>query len=261
MNLDGKVAFVTGGSSGIGRASAAKLAADGADVAILAREREELHEAEDAIEEASGKEALPIVADISKYEDMQRATQQVVDELGRLDILLANAGINGTWAPIDELDMDEWKQTIDINLTGTFITIKTAVPHLREGGGSIIVTASINGTRTFSLSGATAYATSKGGQVAMAKMLALELAPEGIRVNAICPGQVATDIEERTEREELEGVRYPRDFPEGKVPLMKGEPGKPEQVAEVVAFLASDESDLVTGTPVWVDGGQSLLMG
>ncbi len=259
--LDGKVAFVTGGSKGIGRAAAGKFAEQGARVAVLSRHLDEVEQAAQDIE-AGGGEALPLEGDVSDLDAMQRAVDQAADHFGRLDVVFANAGINGVWAPLEELELEAWQKTLSINLTGTFITIKCAVPHLKkQGGGSIIVTSSINGTRDFSLTGATAYATSKAGQVALVKMLALELAPAGIRVNAICPGMIATDIEEHTWREDLEQVRYSVEYPAGKVPLTGGEAARPEQVAELVAFLASDRADFITGSPIWIDGAQSLFMG
>jgi NAD(P)-dependent dehydrogenase (short-subunit alcohol dehydrogenase family) len=185
----------------------------------------------------------------------------VVDEWGRLDIVFANAGVNGVWAPIEELEPDEWKQTLDINLTGTFLTVKYAVPVLRRaGGGSIIVTSSVNGTRMFSNTGATAYATSKAGQAAMVKMLAPELGPHGIRINVICPGAIATSIDENTEQRDLDDAGLPVEFPEGKIPL-GGEPGTSDQVAQLVLFLASDMSSHITGSEIWIDGAQSLLQG
>ena len=120
---------------------------------------------------------MPITADISSPEQMELAYRQTVDQFGGLDIVFANAGINGVWAPIDDLTPEEFQKTININLFGTFLTIKYATPHLKKrGGGSVIITASVNGTRIFSNTGATAYSTSKAGQVAMGKMLALELA-------------------------------------------------------------------------------------
>jgi NAD(P)-dependent dehydrogenase (short-subunit alcohol dehydrogenase family) len=193
--------------------------------------------------------------------DVEEAIRTTVDELGGLDIVFANAGVNGVWAPIEQLDPDEWKKTLDINLTGTFLTVKCAVPVLREaGGGSIIVTSSVNGTRMFSNTGASAYATSKAGQVALVKMLAPELAPHGIRINVICPGAIETAIDENTERRNLEHAGLPVEFPEGKIPL-GGKPGSADQVAQLVLFLASDMSSHITGTEIWIDGGQSLLQG
>jgi NAD(P)-dependent dehydrogenase (short-subunit alcohol dehydrogenase family) len=260
MRLAEKVALVTGGGSGIGAAAAVLLAREGARVAVLGLTREKLEDTVRRIAEAGG-EALAIVGDVARYSDMERAVAEAVERWGRLDVVFANAGINGVWAPIEELAPEEWEKTIAVNLTGTFFTIKAAVPHLRRRGGSVIVTSSVNGTRMFSNSGASAYASSKAAQVALAQMLALELAEDRIRVNVICPGAIETEIEEHMEKRDLEKAREPVSYPEGKIPLTDGKPGKAEQVAKLVLFLASDESDHITGTPVWIDGAQSLLQG
>jgi NAD(P)-dependent dehydrogenase (short-subunit alcohol dehydrogenase family) len=259
-SLKGKVALVTGGGSGIGKATAKLLLQEGARVGVLSRTTDEV---EDAVEKLTrnGGEAMPLGADISIPEEMEEAVGKLVDRWGRLDIVFANAGINGTWAPIEELTAEDWQQTISINLSGTFYTIKYSVPYLKKQGGSIIVTSSVNGTRMFSNSGASAYATSKAGQLALTKMLALELAPFGIRVNVICPGKIDTSIEENTEHQNLEHTGWPAEYPQGKVPLLHGEAGTSEQVAHLVLFLASEASDLITGTPIWIDGAQSLLQG
>jgi NAD(P)-dependent dehydrogenase (short-subunit alcohol dehydrogenase family) len=143
-----------------------------------------------------------------------------------------------------------------------FLTIKFAVPHLRAaGGGSVIVTSSINGTRVFSNTGATAYSASKAGQVAITKMLALELAKHRIRVNVVCPGGITTEIEESTEKRSLEKAQEPVEFPAGEIPLTDGRKGTSDDVADLMLFLASDASRHITGTEVWIDGGQSLLRG
>lgn len=255
-----KVALVTGGSSGIGEATARLLARDGAKVALLAIDETELERVAEEISEAGG-EAMIVVADISKPHQMERAIQKVVDRWERLDILFANAGINGVWAPLDELEPDEWRKTIDVNLTGTFLTLKYALPYLKRQGGSVIITSSINGTRVFSSAGATAYSCSKAGQVALAKMAALELAEHQIRVNAICPGRIATEIEESTERQGVERIAEPVAYPEGAIPLTDGQAGRPEEVAQLVLFLASEAASHITGTTVWIDGAQSLLVG
>lgn len=261
MRLENKVALVTGGGSGIGEAAAVLFAREGAKVAILGRTEEKLKETVKRITDAGG-EALAVQGDVSKYPDMERVVGEVVEKWGRLDVVFANAGINGVWAPIDELKPEEWEKTIAINLTGTFFSIKAAVPALRkQGGGSVIVTSSINGTRVFSNSGASAYSSTKAGQVALTQMLALELAKDRIRVNVICPGAIETEIEESTERRDLDKAKEPVEFPEGDIPLTDGKPGKAEQVAKLALFLASDDADHITGTPVWIDGGQSLLKG
>lgn len=258
MQLAEKVALVTGANSGIGLATAKLMAQQGAKVGMLARNEAELQAA--VADAQQWSEAIPIVADISQPEAMQRAVEQIIDEWGRLDIVFANAGINGVWAPLEELDPPEWDKTISVNLTGTFLTVKYAVPYLKRQGGSIIITSSVNGTRMFSNTGATAYACSKAGQVAFAKMIALELAESKIRVNVICPGAIATEIKSE-EQGDLEDIRPKVDFPEGMIPLTGGRSGTSEQVAQLVLFLASDASDHITGTEVWIDGGQSLLQG
>jgi NAD(P)-dependent dehydrogenase (short-subunit alcohol dehydrogenase family) len=258
MQLTNKVALVTGAGSGIAKAAAKLFAKEGAKVAALGRTKEELEETVAQIESDNG-EAIPLIADISKPEEMQQAIQQIADKWGRLDIVFANAGINGVWAPIDELTPEEWDKTININLKGTFLTVKYAVPHLKKQGGSIIITSSVNGTRMFSNSGATAYSCSKAAQVAFAKMVALELAKHHIRVNVICPGAIETNIDDSTQRRDLEDIKEPVEFPEGKIPLTDGKPGTSEQVAQLVLFLASDASSHISGTPIWIDGAESLL--
>jgi len=132
------------------------------------------------------------------------------------------------------------------------------MPHLKQRGGSVIVNASVNGTRVFSNSGATAYASTKAAQVAMTKMLALEVARHKVRVNVICPGAIDTEIDDNTERRDLDGIGVPQEFPEGPHPLT-GKPGTSQEVAQLVLFLASDASRHVTGTEIWIDGGESLL--
>ncbi|MBX2998837.1 MAG: SDR family oxidoreductase [Caldilineaceae bacterium] len=260
MDLQQRVALVTGAGSGIGRAAAKLMARHGARVVCLSRSPDEVEEVVEGIHK-SGGEAVAITADISEPEEMQKAFKQTIDRWGRLDIVFANAGINGVWAPIEELAPDEFEKTLHVNLLGAFLTIKYAVPYLKKQGGSVIINASVNGTRIFSNTGATAYSASKAGQVAMMKMLALELAPQKIRVNAICPGAIDTNIEENTERRDLDEAGVRVEFPEGRIPLTGGESGSSEQVAQLVLFLASDASSHISGTEIWIDGAESLLQG
>ncbi len=255
-----KVALITGAGSGIGKATAVLLAQQGISVVVISNTAEEIQDTAAGIKQ-DGHEAFSVTADIGQEEQVQRAVQQTIEKFGRLDIVLANAGINGVWAPIDELSLQDWYNTINTNLTGTFLTIKHTVPYLKKQGGAIIVTASVNGTRVFSNTGATAYSTSKAGQVAMAKMLAVELAPQNIRVNVVCPGQTDTEINENTQQKDLQKIKFPVEYPKGKIPLGDGKPATSQQVAELVTFLASDAASHITGTEVWIDGASSLITG
>ena len=257
--LAGRVALVTGAGSGIGRAAALLLAREGARVAALGRTLSELESAVAKIEDAGG-EGLAIRADIADVAQIKGAIEQTVARWGRLDIVVANAGVNGVWAPLEELEPDEWESTIRINLTGTFLTVKYAVPYLKQQGGAVTIVSSVNGTRNFSNTGATAYSCSKAGQLAFAKMVALELAPMKIRVNCICPGAITTQIDDNTEHRNLAAVKMPVVFPHGWHPL-RDAPGTPEQVARLILFLSSDAADHITGTEMWIDGGESLLKG
>jgi NAD(P)-dependent dehydrogenase (short-subunit alcohol dehydrogenase family) len=260
MQLEGKVALITGAGSGIGKATAILFAREGARIAALGHTEDELRETVDEIKRAGG-EASVVVADISKADQMQKAVEKTIENYGRLDIVFANAGINGVWAPLEDLKPEEWDETINVNLRGTFLTVKYAVPHLKKQGGSVIITSSVNGTRIFSNTGATAYSCTKAAQVAFAKMTALELAKHRIRVNVICPGAIETDIDENTEKRNIEREKEPVEFPEGEIPLTDGKSGSSEQVAQLVLFLASEASSHISGTEVWIDGAQSLLQG
>lgn len=258
--LVGKVALVTGAGSGIGRASALLLAREGAAVGLLGRTESELKEAAREIEQQGGR-AHVLLADVADARAVQSAIERLVAAEKSLSIVFANAGVNGVWAPIEELAVEEWQRTLAINLSGTFFTLKHATPHLKRHGGSVIVCASVNGTRMFSNTGATAYACSKAAQVAMVKMLAVELGPHGVRVNAVCPGAIDTEIDDNTQHRNVDKVKPPVEYPEGSIPLTKGAPGKAEQVAELVLFLASQRSSHISGSEIWIDGAQSLVEG
>lgn len=257
--MQGKKMLVTGAGSGIGKAAALTLASRGAEVALIGRTRAQLEEAETAIRQAGGVSHIHL-ADISDEAALKDCFDAAYARMGGLDGVFANAGINGTWAPIDELTYEEWNETIRINLGGTFLTMKYAVPLMKEKGGSIVITSSINGTRTFTTAGASAYSTTKAGQLALGQMAALELARYRIRVNVICPGAIATEISDNTNKRNTERAAVRSEFPDGKVPLTGGKSGTAEQVADLVAFLMSDESSHISGSPIWIDGTQSLLI-
>lgn len=260
MELRDKVALVTGGGSGIGLATALRFAEVGAKVAVLGKTADSLNDAAKAIAKKEA-ESLKLAADLRDAQQVKSAVERIVDRWGRLDVVIANAGVNGVWAPIEELMPEEWDTTINVNLRGTFLTLKYAIPHLKQRGGSVVITSSVNGTRIFSNAGATAYSCTKAAQIAMAKMAALELAKHRIRVNVICPGAIDTPIQEKTIERDRAEAEEPVEFPAGNIPLTDGASGTPEQVAELMLFLASDASSHITGTEMWIDGGQSLLQG
>lgn len=259
-SLRDRVALVTGAGSGIGRASALVLASAGAAVGVLGRTENEVQSTADEIHQRGGC-AVPLVADVTRQDQLQPAVERLLQAWGRLDIVHANAGINGLWASIEDLSEQAWDDTLDINLKGAFLTLKHTVPFLKTRGGSIIITSSVNGTRMFSNTGATAYACAKAAQVALGKMLALELSSARVRVNIICPGAIESNIHESTIKQDLGGGRLPVEFPRGAVPLTDGAPGAAEQVGQLVWFLASDASSHITGTEIYIDGAQSLLQG
>ncbi|SER68393.1 NAD(P)-dependent dehydrogenase, short-chain alcohol dehydrogenase family [Gracilibacillus ureilyticus] len=257
-SLEGKIALVTGGSSGIGRASALTLAEEGAKVCLMDIKEDSAEKVREDIERLGG-EAFVVDADLSDPKRVQHGIEEVKNRWGSLDIVFANGGINGVLAPIEDMSPEDWDKTINTNLKGTFHTVKYAIPLMKSNGGSIIITSSVNGNRVFSNLGMSAYSTSKAGQMAFGKMAALELAQYKIRVNIICPGAIETNIGKNTEKTpELEKIDIPVEYPEGDKPLEDG-PGKPEQVAKLIRFLASDESSHISGTEMFIDGAESLL--
>jgi len=259
-SLAGKVALVTGAGSGIGKATAKLFAQAGARVGVLTQSPEEAEATCTELRHAHG-EALELVADVSDARQIAKSIQSLQDTWGRLDIVVANAGINGLWAPVDEIGESDWDKVFAVNLKGTFLTVKHSVPLLKMNGGAIVIVSSVNGTRIFSNAGASAYATTKAGQLAFARMMALELAKHRIRVNTVCPGSIETNISASTTQHDLEKAREPVVFPEGHIPLTDGKAGSADQVAELIWFLASGLSTHITGAEVFIDGGESLLQG
>lgn len=259
-SLAGKVALVTGAGSGIGKAAAKAFAAAGARIGVLTQRAEEADATCGEIRSAGGQ-AISLVVDVSQPAEIERAVQKIKDTWGRLDIVMANAGINGLWAPVEEISEEEWEKTTHTNLKGTFFTIKSAAPLLKRAGGAIVITSSVQGTRVFSNSGASVYASTKAAQVALGRMLALELAQFRVRVNTICPGSISTKIGQNTQQKDLDEIKQPVIYPEGQVPLTHGESGHADQVAQLAWFLVSDFSSHITGTEVFIDGGESLMTG
>ncbi|MFC4637495.1 SDR family oxidoreductase [Deinococcus hohokamensis] len=256
--LSDRVAFITGGASGIGAGTARRFAQEGAAIVLADVQDEDGRALQDELR-AQGARALYVHCDVSDADSVRQAIEAGVREFGRLDIVFANAGINGVWTPIEELHPDEWDRTLNINLRGTYLTVHYAVPHLkRAGGGSILITSSVNGTRTFSNPGASAYSSSKAGQVAFMKMIALELGRHNIRCNAVCPGAIHTNIDDRTEKRDTDKIGIEVELPEGSPALHEGQ-GEPIDVADTCLFLASDLGRHVSGVEIFVDGGASLL--
>ncbi|AWB44420.1 3-oxoacyl-[acyl-carrier-protein] reductase [Paenibacillus sp. CAA11] len=260
LRFQGKTAIVTGAGSGIGKATAIRLAKEGAKVALFDKDNERTRSTEHEINQIFRGVSRSFDVDVSDPVRMEAAVNEAAEFFGGIDILFANAGINGAWAPIEEMSFEDWERIIRINLNGTFLSVKYVIPHMKkQGAGSIIITSSINGLDRFAGWGSSAYSTTKGGQVAFGKMAALELAKFKIRVNVISPGAIATNIDETTRKsDDLEEIVIPVEYPEGSQPLANG-PGQPEDVADLVAFLASSESKHITGARIRIDGAEALL--
>ncbi len=235
------------------------MAQEGAKIACLGRTESELAEVAGEIEQ-SGGQAMVLLADVSQPDQMEAAIRQAGGAWGRIDVVVANAGINGVWAPLEDLTPEEWDQTLDINLKGTFLTVKYALPYLKRQGGSVIVVSSVNGTRMFSNTGATAYSCSKAGQLAFAKMTALELAPHKVRATASVRAGSARKSTTTLRRPTSKRCAIRSSSPKASAAYLRrprqrrtGRPTDPSQLY--------DASDHITGTEMWIDGGQSLLQG
>ena len=245
MRLGGKVALVTGGGTGIGKAIALKFASEGAKVAITGRRLDKLEEVVGQIKKRGG-EVIPVTGDVSKPRDVDQIVKTTVDAFGRLDILVNSAGVLFS-ADLAHHTEKVWDDTIDINLKGSFLCIQRAVPEmLKQGKGKIINIASIAGQIGFPNS--TAYCASKGGIMGMTKGLAMELAPLKINVNDLAPGDIETPLNEHLlkDPEYLKG--RVENTPYGRV-------GKVSDIAPAAVYLASDESDFVNGITLTIDGG------
>jgi NAD(P)-dependent dehydrogenase (short-subunit alcohol dehydrogenase family) len=244
--FEGKVALVTGGSSGIGRATALAFAAEGARVAIGARRSAEGEETVRLIQQRGG-EALFVLTDVSVPEQVQALVDSTVEPWGRLDYAVNNAGIEGTpFVPIADYALDVWDQVIGVNLKGVFLSMKCQVPHLLKQSGSAIVNISSIAGLVGGVGGA-AYHASKHGVVGLTKTVALEYAAQGLRVNAICPAVIRTPMADRF----FKGLEA--STVDGFHPL--GRAGTPEEAAAAVLWLCSPQSSFVTGQALAVDGG------
>lgn len=246
--LAGKVALVTGAGSGIGRAAAVRFGAEGASVCALDRD---LGSAEGTA--ALLDEGLALAADVADAAGMRDAAARVVGRFGRLDVLFNNAGVAQSATPFEEVSTDDWDRIMRVNLTGFFVSAQAVVPAMREsGGGAIVLTSSIAAVHP--RPGISAYVASKAGATGLMRALALELAPAGIRVNAIAPVAVRTPMLAQFGFGADEAATIER--VEQTIPL--GHVIEPDDVAAAALYLASDESRAVTGITLNVDGGRDL---
>ncbi|HEV7863901.1 MAG TPA: SDR family oxidoreductase [Acidimicrobiia bacterium] len=252
--LDGRVALITGGASGIGAAAVRLFAAEGAAVAVLDRDGDGAARLVGTLGEGA---ALALAADVTDREAVVEATARAVATFGRLDVVYDNAGVPAGFGPVADLTLADWNLCLAVNVTGTLVCTQAALPHLRAaGGGSIVNQSSV--AALVGIPGLTAYSAAKGAVVALTRTLAAELAPEGIRVNAICAGTVDTPM-----ARPLLAVRGQGDLELGakltaeRYPI--GRIGTPDEIARAALFLASDESSFITGAVLTADGGMTIV--
>jgi NAD(P)-dependent dehydrogenase (short-subunit alcohol dehydrogenase family) len=248
--LDGRVGLITGGTSGIGRATAVLFAEEGAHVAITGRDEGRGAQVVEEIQ-AAGGDGLFVRADVRSAADCERSVAATLEAFGRLDVLFNNAGV---YVANDVLgcDEDEWDLQVDTSLKGAYLMSRAALPHMIERGSGSIVHCSSGWGLVGGERGA-AYCAAKGGMVLLAKAMAIDHGPQGIRVNAVCPGDTETPMEHvDAERQGMRWEDYVAWATEGR-PIARM--GRPEEVARAVLFLASDESSFVTGAALPVDGG------
>ncbi len=245
-----KVALITGASSGIGRATAIRFAKEGIITSLVARNRTNLEKTYRDVKKA-GSEGIVITADLTKENHISRCIDKTIKTFGRLDILVNSAGIIGSGS-IEDTTLKDWDYMFNINLRSVFYLTKLAVPHLKKTKGTIVNVSSVTGLRSFP--NVLAYCVSKAGVDQFTRCTALELAEKGIRVNAVNPGVVVTELhrrggmDDKTYKDFLKHSR--KTHPLGRV-------GNPEEVAELIVFLATDRSKWITGTTISIDGGRA----
>ncbi|MBX7219312.1 MAG: SDR family oxidoreductase [Blastocatellia bacterium] len=247
-NFENKVVLVTGGSAGIGRATALAFAQEGAVVAVADLNEYGGAETVHLIKEAGGKAAF-YLADVAKAADVQNLVQHIVSEFGRLDCAHNNAGISGDLASLLTCTEDNWNRIMDVNVRGVWNCMRAEIPQMiAQGGGSIVNTASIAGLVGTGL-GMSTYAASKHAVMGLTKCAAMEHAKDKIRINAVCPGFTSTDMLHQ----------FTEVIPDLEERILKGQPmgriGQPEEVAQAVLWLCSAHASFVTGTHLVVDGG------
>jgi NAD(P)-dependent dehydrogenase (short-subunit alcohol dehydrogenase family) len=254
-DMNGRVALITGASSGIGQATAELFAARGAKVVVAARRRDELDALVRGIE-ARGGTASAVRTDVAVSADVARMVDHTITQYGRLDYAINNAGIEGQLAGITELEEDEWDRVLGINLKGTFLCMqKEARTMLAAGhGGAIVNVGSVNSFLGFATG--SAYCTSKHGLIGLTTSVSAELASKGIRVNLVCPGIIETPMHRRLRRDIGDEVYDQGLLP--KVHLQRA--GQPEEIARAIVFLCSDDASYITGTTLTPDGGLTLTV-